>query len=225
MGAYLPGPMRAIVRFFVAASALGASACASTPPRASAATTEAPPPPAPVDAATLQDRKWGVVRSPTLGLKLALPEASGWLAPRTPGPSGAGWELRHEPTSTTLSVHRWRASRLPSPDACEADLRARTADLIAPDENNLVGRREVRVPRGFVTRITLVATPGKHTRVSGQAIAIGAGVGECLSLVARTECESEVELAERLRLLDAALAHVRLTEIEDRVPDPEPISR
>lgn len=214
--------MRAMLWFFVAAFGLGA--CASTPPAPVTAPTKVPPSTAPVEVAKLQDQKWGVVRSPALGLKLALPEASAWLAPRASVPTGAAWELRHEPTSTTLSVRRWRASRLPSLDACEAELRARTANLAVPDESNLVGRREVRVPRGFVTRITLVATPGTHTRVSGQAVAIGAAIGECLSLVARTECESEAELAERLRLLDAALAHVRLTEIEDRVPEPQPIS-
>jgi hypothetical protein len=159
-----------------------------------------------------------------LGLKVALPESKAWLAPHTSTPAGAGWELQHEPTSTTLSVRRWRASRLPSLDACETELRARTPNLVEADESNLVGRREVRVPRGFLTRITLVATPGKHARVAGQALAIGAGVGECLALVARTECETEAELAERLRLFDAALAHVRLLEVEDRVPAPTPIS-
>jgi hypothetical protein len=54
-------------------------------------------------------------------------------------------------------------------------------------------------------------------------IAVGAGVGECVAAVANTECDSEVELAERLRLLDVAVAHLRLTAVEDRVPDRQPL--
>jgi hypothetical protein len=88
------------------------------------------------------------------------------------------------------------------------------------DETNLVARREVRVPEGFVTRITLLALPGAGTQLRGQALAVGAAVGECLAVVARTECATELELAERLRLLDVALGHLRLTRIEDRVPAP-----
>jgi hypothetical protein len=160
-----------------------------------------------------------------MGLKLALPEAKAWLAASGRPATSASFELRHEPTATSLSVKRWRASRLPRVDACEAELRARSAGLAVADENNLVARRDVRVPEGFVTRITLVALPGESTRVAGQAIAVGAGVGECLALVAHTECAGEAELAERLRLLDVALSHVRLTLVEDRVPAPTPISR
>jgi hypothetical protein len=107
---------------------------------------------------------------------------------------------------------------------CEAELRERTPDLLVVDETNLVGRREVRVPEGFVTRISLIAQPGTEPRLRGQALAIGAGVGECLAAVARTQCETEAELAERLRLLDVALGHLRLTRIEDRIPSPQPIS-
>lgn len=160
------------------------------------------------------------MRAPALGLKLALPEAKAWLAT-----SSSSFELRHEPTATTLSVRRWRGSRLPRVEACEAELRARTADWVEADETSLVSRREVRAPKGFFTRITLVALPGKSTKVSGRAIAIGASVGECLALVARTECETETELAERLRLLDVTLSHVRALEVEDRVPPPQPPER
>ncbi len=214
--------MRAIIRFLGAAAvSLGGCAPAPVAPPAS------PPPPvpaAPVETSTLQDRDWGVVRAASLGLKLALPEAKAWLPPTASRATGAGFELRHEPTSTSLAVRRWRASRLPRVEACEAELRARTPDLALIDESNLVSRRDVRVPAGFVTRISLVALPGASSRVAGQAIAVGAGVGECLALVARTECATEAELAERLRLLDVALAHVRLTQVEDRVPAPQPIS-
>jgi hypothetical protein len=156
-------------------------------------------------------------------LKLALPEARAWLEP-APRSRAGGWELRHEPTGSTLSVRRWRASRLPRVDACEAELRQRTPDLAAADETNLVGRREVRVPEGFLTHITLLALPGGAARLRGQVLAIGAGVGECVAAVARMDCASETELAERLRLLDAALGHLRLSHIEDRVPAPEPVA-
>lgn len=200
----------------VAACAL--VACASAAPPAPAVP---PPQPAPApEALTLQDRGWGVLRSKPLGLKLALPEARNWLEPRGRPPEGASWELRHEPTGSTLSVRRWRASRLPRVDACEAELRERTPDLATVDETSLVARHEVNVPEGFVTRITLVALPGTSTRLRGQVLAIGAGIGECLSAVVRTECATEAELAERLRLLDVALGHLRLARIEDRVPAP-----
>lgn len=215
--------MRAIIRW-LGASLLTLTGC-GTPPAAPAAPTTTSARPAPVEASTLQDRDWGVVRAPALGLKLALPEAKAWLPPGGRAATNASFELRHEPTSTSLSMRRWRASRLPRVEVCEAELRARSADLAVVDESNLVARRDVRVPQGFVTRITLVALPGTSTRVAGQAVAVGAGIGECLALVARTECAGEAELAERLRLLDVALAHVRLTHVEDRVPEPQPISR
>jgi hypothetical protein len=178
-----------------------------------------------VEGPKLEDRGWGVLRSKALGLKLALPEARSWLGPAGSdvlvGHAGrAGWELRHEPTGSTLSVRRWRASRLPRVDACEAELRARTPDLAIMDETNLVARREVRVPEGFVTRITLLALPGDGGRLRGQVLAVGAGVGECLAAVVHTDAVTEAELAERLRLLDVALGHLRLSHIEDRVPAP-----
>jgi hypothetical protein len=182
------------------------------------------PPPAPVEASTLGDRGWGVVRAPALGLKLPLPEAASWAAPAGHPPTSSSFELLHAPTETSLVVRRWRASRLPRVEACDAELRARSAGLSVVDPSNLVMQREVRVPRGFITRITLVALPGRGSRVQGQAVAVGAGVGECLALVARTECAGEAELAERLRVLDVALSHVRLTEVEDRVPSPTPLS-
>ena len=161
-----------------------------------------------------------MLRSKPQGLKLALPEARSWLETGGPAHDGQGWELRHEPTGSTLSVRRWRASRLPRVDACEAELRARTPDLAIVDETNLVATREVRVPEGFVTRITLLALPGSNARRRGQVLAVGAGIGECLAAVARTECVTEAELAERLRLLDVALGHLRLAHVEDRVPAP-----
>ena len=194
----------------------GASACAATPTVA-----PGPPPAKPtprVEGPKLEDRGWGVLRSKAQGLKLALPEARSWLEPTGPAREGASWELRHEPTGSTLSVRRWRASRLPRVDACEADLRARTPDLAVMDETNLVATREVKVPEGFVTRITLIALPGNNTRLRGQVLAVGAGIGECVAAVARTECVTEAELAERLRLLDVALGHLRLAHVEDRVP-------
>ncbi len=164
-----------------------------------------------------------MLRSEPLGLKLALPEARSWLEPTRRAPGGASWELRHEPTGSTLSVRRWRASRLSRVDSCEAELRARTPDLATVDETNLVALREVRVPEGFVTRIALVALAGEGPRLRGQVLAIGAGIGECLAAVARTECATEAELGERLRLLDVALGHLRRARIEDRVPAPPPL--
>jgi hypothetical protein len=211
----------AVLSPVTAAGVLAACANAAQPPPA------APPAPAAVapEPLTLQDRGWGVLRSKPLGLKLALPEARSWLEPPARAPEGASWDLRHQPTGSTLSVHRWRASRLPRVDACEAELRERTPDLASVDETNLVAQRVVRVPEGFVTRITLVALPGSKTRLRGQVLAIGAGIGECLAAVARTECATEAELAERLRLLDVALGHLRLARIEDRVPAPPMLPR
>ncbi len=174
-----------------------------------------------MEAIKLQDRNWGVLRSKAQGLKLALPEAKSWLDAGSGRPAaGAAWELRHEPTGSTVSLRRWRASRLPRLDVCEAELRARTPDLANVDETNLVASREVRVPEGFVTRIQLLALPGNSSRLRGQVLAIGAGVGECFAAVARTECTTEPELAERLRLLDVSFGHIRRSHIEDRVPAP-----
>jgi hypothetical protein len=192
------------------------------PPQAPPPQTPAPSAPARAEGPKLEDRNWGVLRSKAQGLKLALPEAKSWLNPASA--AGAGWELRHEPTGTTVSLRRWRASRLPRVDVCEAELRARTPDLASVDETNLVASREVRVPEGFVTRIQLVALPGNTSRLRGQVLAVGAGVGECFAAVARTECTTEPELAERFRLLDVSFRHIRLSHVEDRVPAPPALS-
>jgi hypothetical protein len=173
----------------------------------------------------LEDRNWGVLRSKTLGLKLALPEARNWLAPESAESSHGFWELRHEPTGSTLGVRRWRSARLPQPELCEVELRQRVAGVPSFDETNLVATRQVRVPVGFVTKLTLLSLPGASARLRGLVVAVGAGVGECLAAIASTECAGEEELAERLRLFDAALGHLRLSQIEDRVPAPQPAPR
>lgn len=200
--------------------ALPAPGCAADAPQRAA---QAPPgaPPAPPAEPLLQDRAWGVLRSHELGVKLALPEARSWFPLPTREPT-ASWELWHEPTSSSLSVRRWRASRLPRLEACELELRQRVPDVPSLDETQLVAARQVRSPAGFVTRVSLHALPGKASRLRGQALAIGAGVGECLAVIASTDCSSEAELAERLRLLDASLGHLRLIRVEDRVPAPAP---
>ena len=195
--------------------ALGCASAASPAPAAPVAPAPRPSEP------QLVDRDWGVLRSAAHGLKLALPEARAWFAPSVA--PGASWELRHEPTGSSVSVRRWRATRLPQLEQCDRELRQRVPELANADETSLVGERRVRVPAGFVTRITLLALPGSGQRLRGQVLAVGAGVGECVAAIARTECTSEAELAERLRLLDAAFAHLRLTHVEDRVPKPAPL--
>src|SRR6185503_4815288 len=126
--------MRAILRLLAAPLLLVGCAATSSAPRTETAAAPSARP-APVEISTLAERGWCVLRAPSLGLKLALPEAKAWLAPTRPAP-GAGWALRHEPTGSTLSVRRWRASRLPRVEACEADLRARTPDLPNVDDTN-----------------------------------------------------------------------------------------
>jgi hypothetical protein len=199
------------------------ASCGATPHRSATGNEPAPSVAVGPAEARLEDREWGVLRSKTQGLKLALPEARAWLEPRK-ATGGASWELLHEPTGSSLSVKRWRASRLPRVDACRAELAERLPDLAVVDETNLVSTREVRVPEGFVTRITLLALPGATKRLRGQAQAVSAGVGECIAVIARTECALEAELAERLRLFDAALAHLRLIHVDDRVPGRRPSS-
>lgn len=198
----------------------GAFGCGPPPPAAPAPPRVEPRTAAPLEP-RLPDTAWGVRRLPRLGLKLALPDARGWTEN---APSGSVWQLRHVATGTTLSLRRWRASRLPQVGVCDNQLRQRMPGLVSPDETNLVAEREVRVPQGFVTRITLLSLPGGSPRRLGQAVAVGAGVGECLAVVALTETSSDVELADRLRLLDAVLGHLRLTHVEDRVPDRAPLA-
>jgi hypothetical protein len=203
--------------------ALGCAARA-TPPAPTAADQASPLQPVSGPGPHLDDKAWGVLRSKTLGVKLAVPDVKGWTEPPGRSPQGAAWQLSHTATGTRLNLYRWRASRLPRVEACDTELRQRVPGLVTPDETNLVATREVRVPQGFVTRITLLALPGKGPRFQGQTLAVGAGIGECLAAVAITEASSELELAERLRLLDAALGHLRLSHIEDRVPAPPPVS-
>jgi hypothetical protein len=221
-----PLKMSAVIKLAIATLAAPtfllacAGAAPSAPaPAAAPSPSLAPQPPEP----KLEDRAWGVLRSKAHGLKLALPEARSWLEPRRGAP-GASWELLHEPTGSTLTIKRWRASRLPRVDACRAELAEAVPDLASVDETTLVSSHEVRVPEGFVTRITLLALPGSKSRLGGQAQGVSAGVGECIAMIARTECASEAELAERLRLFDVALAHVRLIQVDDRVPERAPLS-
>ncbi|HKY35825.1 MAG TPA: hypothetical protein VJN18_07800 [Polyangiaceae bacterium] len=208
------------------AAAAYSSLLACGAPRPASAPAKVPgPQPVLVAGPRLEDRSWGVLRSKTLGLKLALPEARNWLTPETAKPTAGFWELRHEPTGSTLSVRRWRSARLPRPELCELELRQRVANIPNFDETNLVATRQVRVPEGFVMKLTLLSLSGVSARLRGQVVAVGAGVGECLAAIASTDCASEEELAERLRLFDAALRHVRLSHIEDRIPRPEPLPR
>lgn len=209
--------------FCSAFSALVALSCSAAAPAPPPATAHVSSPTAASDEPSLRDQEWGVVRSKRHGLKLALPEARAWLEQPASAKDGASWELRHEPTGSTLIVKRWRASRLPRIEACRAELSETTADVAEIDDTNLVSTRDVRTPTGFITRINLLALPGSGRRLRGQAQAVSAGVGECIALIARTECGGEAELAERLRLFDAALSHVRLIRIDDRVPDRAPL--
>lgn len=213
----LIGPRLSLTWLASLSLSLAAGCGPSAPPAAQA---PAPPATKPAGPALSKDG-WGVLRSNALGLKLALPEARAWLEATPRAPRGA-WELRHEPTGSTLVLRRWRASRLPQLDACEREARQRSADLPEIDETNLVATRTVRAPVGFFTRVSLLSLPGTSARLKGLAIAIGAGVGECLEALASTECSSEEELAERLRLFDTALGHLRLIHVEDRVPEPAP---
>ena len=160
---------------FWALTALGCSA--TTPPPPPATTNGVSAPSAASAEPSLRDRDWGVVRSKRHGLKLALPEARAWLEEPTKAKAGASWELRHEPTGSTVTVKRWRASRLPRVDACQTELRETTGDIAVIDDTNLVSTRDVRTPAGFVTRIDLLALPGSGRRLRGQAQAVSAGVG------------------------------------------------
>ena len=207
-----------------AIACFGLLACGAPRPASAPAPVPGPPPALPSEP-RLEDRNWGVLRSKALGLKLALPEARSWLAPESAKPTASFWELRHEPTGSTLSVRRWRSARLPQPELCEVELRQRVAGVPSFDETNLVATRQVRVPEGFVTKLTVLSLPGASARLRGQVVAVGAGVGECLAAIASTECASEEELAERLRLFAAALGHLRLSQIEDRIPAPQRLSR
>lgn len=198
--------------------------CAGCAPPTSAAS---PSPASEVHAAAsaepaLRDRDWAVLRSAAQGLKLALPEARTWLV-ESDGSAGQAWELRHEPTGARVSVRRWRASRLPRPAECERELRARVPGIAQPDETSLVAERTVAAPAGFVTHVTVLSIPGRELRLRGQVLAVGAAVGECVAALAQTECGTELELAERLRLLDAAVSRLRATQVEDRVPSTEPL--
>lgn len=208
-------PLLPLVPASILLASLGSCSCAAHP---GATSKPRPRPTAERAEPRLHDGGWGILGSRSLGLKLALPDADGWLEPRARPAPGASWELRHAATGSTLSLRRWRASRLPRIDACEAQLRDRVPGLARPDEVNLVAQRDLRLPAGFLTRVSLVAVGGNAARLQGQVVAVGAGVGECLAVVARTECTSETELAERLRLFDIALGHLHLSQIEDRVP-------
>ncbi len=193
------------------------------PPTSAAAPSPAPELHHPTASAepALRDRDWAVLRSAAQGLKLALPEARAWLV-ESNGLAGQAWELRHEPTGSRVSVRRWRASRLPRPAECERELRARVPGIAQPDETSLVAERTVAAPAGFSTHVTVLSLPGRELRLRGQVLAVGAAVGECVAALAQTECGAELELAERLRLLDTAVSRLRATQVEDRVPSAEP---
>ncbi len=219
----VPSTRFASLLWLLAGAELACSAPASTgstggppvpPTKATAQDQQAPGEP------VLGDRNWGVQRSARLGLKLALPEARSWLDDAGPArpPEGSSWTLRHEPTGSVFVFRVWRASRLPHLDVCQQELSQRSPELPEMNETNLIASRSVHAPEGFTTRINLLLLANKGTRWRGLAVAVGAGVGTCLAAVASTECDSEAELTERLRLFEITLAHLRTIQIEDRVP-------
>ena len=94
--------MRALYRLSCLLLSAGTGACGGPPPASVPSVPAAPP--AKVEGPKLEDRGWGVMRSKTLGLKLALPEARSWLEPagadvRVGHAGRAGWELRHDSAS------------------------------------------------------------------------------------------------------------------------------
>jgi hypothetical protein len=63
----------------------------------------------------------------------------------------------------------------------------------------------------------MLTTQGAQARLRGTVIVVGAAVRECFAAVAVTETAREADLADRLRVLDAAFERIERTQIEDRV--------
>jgi hypothetical protein len=134
------------------------------------------------------------------------------------------WDvLRHDASSSELSIRAWVAEKVVNRNDCEAEARRFGSALPSVEDEFLLEERALGVPEGYDTALR-AGVRASERAIEGVATAFGANVRKCLGVVFETQASgasSERVVAQRLRLVaDGVLGRMRRWDIEGRVPQP-----
>jgi hypothetical protein len=167
-------------------------------------------------AAAFHGEQWDVVQSLRFSLVVPLPERSSWSVDDQ---SGRWLVAAHPPTQSQLKLRTWAAPRLVRPDECAAQVRLWTGET--PDQTGtLIEQRELAVPAGFRTALSVGLKTGAAGQVEGHAVAFGAAVGRCFGAIYTTSAAGEGAvdvIGRRLAVVvEGILARLKPLAIDDR---------
>lgn len=192
------------------------SGCAGGEVRSLGPVQPVPPTTPSSPALLLRDAGWERVRLEPLALSLSLPDAAAW---RDAG--GRDWQrLVHAPTSSVLSVTRFRAPASVAASECavRAGL-ALTAD--GADEANAIEVRRVEGQPGTHSALVVRVEPDGALALRGEVVAATAGFRACAALRFETRVDGdgrEVEVARRLAVFaEWVVPSLAFDRIEDRI--------
>jgi hypothetical protein len=192
------------------------SGCAGGETRSLRPVQPVPPATPSSPALLLRDAGWGRIQLEPLALSLSLPDAAAW---RDAG--GHDWHrLEHAPTSSLLSVTRFRAPASVAAGECAVraglDLTANSAD-----EANAVEVRPVEGQPGTHSELVVRVEPDGPTALRGEVVAATAGFRACAALRFETRVDGdgrEVEVARRLAVFaERVVPSLAFDRIEDRI--------
>lgn len=166
---------------------------------------------------------------------MRLPFAKEWQRRESP----TSLRLEHLVTQTKLVVRHWPTSRLVTVEQCQSELallepdaalaqrlwsRAASTDPNAAGDSvtqNVVVEKSFEPGRDFRGMVRGGVRPSdSDTNTHGVVVAVAAGVGRCIALIADTivtDTRAEVQLADRLAwIVEGVAPSLRLQTIEDR---------
>lgn len=212
------------------AELLGCSGHTNPAVKSSNGAPTAPAPRAPTRAAA----GWAYVESAELPLRLRLPFASEWQRHETP----TSLRLEHPGEASKIVIRLWPSSRLVTAEHCFTELlllapeAARAQQLFAAEPTRNKPTSETAglfVNQDFApgadfrgwARGSLQPAGKEKKVVVGTVIAVAAGVGRCLALVATTEASgenAEQQLANRFAwMVEGAIQNLTVRTVESRV--------
>ncbi len=192
------------------------SGCAGAEARSSGPVEPVQPATPSSPALLLRDAGWERVRLEPLALSLALPDAAAW---RDAG--GRDWHrLEHGPTSSVLSVTRFRAPA--SVAASECAVRAGLAlTTSGEDDASAVEVRRAEGQPGTHSELVVRVEADGPTALRGEVVAATAGFRACAALRFETRVDGdgrEVEVARRLAVVaERVVPSLAFDRIEDRI--------
>jgi hypothetical protein len=189
--------------------------------------------PASAQVETRNATAWAFIDGIQLPVRLRIPFASEWQRRET----ASSLRLQHPLDKSTIVVRLWSASRLVTVEQCLGELAllepevalARRTWMSGPLASDTVGQnQDVVAAQGFepggdlhgVLRASVHAASNGQ-EVAGVVIAVAAGVGRCLALVANSSVggvNAEREIANRLAwLVEGVSKSVALRTVQQRV--------